>query len=164
MPSLERFISAQDQPNGGFESALAELRRGSKQGHWIWYVFPQLAGLGASAASQAFAINGAGEAEEYLEHPVLSSRLHAVTTVVGERLKAGRPLAALMGSPLDARKLVSSLTLFGAVSKHLYARYHKPAHGELAAAAAEVLALAAARGYPPCSYTLEALGVKREGS
>ncbi len=69
---LDRFLSAQD---GIYEPALAEIRRGAKRSHWMWFIFPQIAGLGSSAMSQRYAINSLDEARAYLDHPVLGRRL-----------------------------------------------------------------------------------------
>jgi uncharacterized protein (DUF1810 family) len=159
VPRLERFKEAQDRPDSGFESALAEIQVDCKQGHWIWYVFPQLSGLGASGLSQWYGINDLAEAAEYLHDPVLCSRLLMITTAVAERVKSkGVSLQTLMGSPLDARKLVSSLTLFGSVAKKLHASEALEEHDSLARIAEEVLAVAASEGYPPCQYTHARLG------
>jgi uncharacterized protein (DUF1810 family) len=155
--SLERFKHAQDDAYSGFESALAELQNGRKQGHWIWYVFPQLSGLGASSLSRSYGIGGVSEAMDYLRDPVLCSRLLTITTVVAGRLGAGVSLEALMASSIDALKLVSSLTLFGDAARRLYAAEGNEAHASLARVAAEVLALAASGGYPACRYTLARL-------
>ena len=67
--TLHRFKAAQNSPHAGFQAALEEIRSGAKTGHWIWYVFPQLAGLGTSALSQTFAIEGREEAREFLRDP-----------------------------------------------------------------------------------------------
>ena len=160
MLRLERFKEAQG--DSSFESALAEMRIGCKQGHWIWYVFPQLSGLGASALSQRYGINDLAEAAEYLRDPVLCSRLLMIATTVAERVKRGKgvSLQRLMGSPIDVRKLVSSLTLFGNVAKKLHASEGLEAHESLARVAAEVLAVASSEGYPPCQYTLARLGLR----
>lgn len=162
MSRLQRFTSAQDARHAGFDEALAEIRAGAKTGHWIWYVFPQIAGLGMSGASQAYAIADEAEAIEYLQHPLLRSRLLEITTAVAERLRTGRPasLSALMGSEIDARKVVSSLTLFGHAAKTLYARARLDAYAAVAAVADEVLEAAAAQGHPPCRYTLRRLGAE----
>ncbi len=114
MAELERFVEAQNA-DAAFESALAEIRAGRKTSHWIWFVFPQLAGLGTSPTSRFYALDGRGEAERYLRHPVLGPRLLAITTAVVEHLRAGRHLEALMGSRIDAAKTVSSMTLFAEV-------------------------------------------------
>lgn len=151
---LERFKEAQNRPGSGFDSALSELQAGGKQGHWIWYVFPQLAGLGGSSASQFYAIRGLAEAEEYLRDPVLRSRLLAVTAAVEEHLSKGAALETLMGSSTDALKLVSSLTLFGHAARLLHAADGLADYGTLARVAADVLNAAERQGFGPCRYTL----------
>jgi uncharacterized protein (DUF1810 family) len=160
MPGLERFKKAQDLPYSGFAAALGEIQSGRKRGHWIWYVFPQLSGLGASTASQAYGISDVAEAVEYLHDPVLGSRLLTMTTAVAERAKGGHgvSLEMLMGSSIDVRKLVSSLTLFGNVARQLYATEGLGALESMARTAEEVLDLAASEGYPRCSYTIARLG------
>src|ERR1700730_18359340 len=157
LPRLERFRKAQDSADAGFESALAELRSGRKRGHWIWYIFPQLDGLGTSSFARTYGIDGVAEATAYLQDPVLGSRLFAVTSTVAERARDGVSLKVLMASPIDVLKLVSSLTLFGAVARQLHAAEANDAHASLARAAEEVLAFAASEGYPPCAYTLARL-------
>ena len=109
MTSLERFVEAQE---GVFDGALAELRRGRKTGHWIWYVFPQIAGLGMSDMSRHYAIRDLDEARTYLAHPVLGARLiEAADVVLGW---AGERSAEAMLGGIDAVKLRSSATLFEA--------------------------------------------------
>jgi uncharacterized protein (DUF1810 family) len=156
--NLERFRQAQGETGSGFETALAEIRSGRKRSHWIWYIFPQVAGLGSSALSEMYAIDGPEEAAEYLKDPALSQRLLSITIAVAERLNNGVPLATLMGSRIDATKLMSSLTLFG----HVAAALHKSQPGEtyraLAAAADAVLKAGASEGYQRCRFTLERLG------
>src|SRR5262245_10139509 len=121
LSSLERFKEAQDQHVTGFDSALSEIRAGGKRSHWIWYVFPQLAGLGRSALSQKYGLDGIAEAEDYLRDPVLRSRLLAIATAVREKLgQRGSTLERLMGSTIDVAKLVSSMTLFRAVAERLH--------------------------------------------
>lgn len=111
---LERFVRAQA---GVHERAVAELRTGRKYGHWMWFVFPQLSGLGSSATARRYAISGAYEARAYLAHPVLGPRLREASDaalsagVEDPRLDAHR----LMGTP-DDLKLRSSATLFAAVA------------------------------------------------
>ena len=103
---LERFVAAQD---GVFDGALAELRAGRKTGHWIWFVFPQVAGLGRSEMSRIYAIGSLAEARAYLAHPVLGPRLReSVAAVLATR---GRSADQMLGS-IDAVKLRSSMTLF----------------------------------------------------
>jgi uncharacterized protein (DUF1810 family) len=156
MPNLERFTAAQDQPGSGFAAALAEIRAGSKRGHWVWYVFPQLSGLGSSAMSQAYAIRDRAEAVEYLQDPTLRSRLLLITSAIADALTAASPpsLVVLMGSAIDARKLVSSLTLFHEVARTLAAAPGGDKYIGFVATAAAVLSAAAAQGYPPCAHTL----------
>lgn len=103
---LERFVAAQDTV---IDQALGELQAGRKRGHWMWFVFPQLRGLGGSPTARRFAIVSLSEAEAYLAHPVLAPRLRACTEAV---LASPAPsLAALFGSP-DDLKFRSSMTLF----------------------------------------------------
>ena len=106
---LDRFVAAQADSHAG---ALAELRRGRKQGHWMWWVFPQLAGLGRSGTAQRYGIADADEARAYLAHPLLGPRLIEAAAAV-----AGAPgTAASIVGPVDALKLRSSMTLFAAVA------------------------------------------------
>ncbi|MCA5922125.1 DUF1810 domain-containing protein [Curtobacterium oceanosedimentum] len=107
---LERFVRAQD---GVHEVALDELRRGRKTSHWMWFVFPQLAGLGRSATAERYGISGADEARAYLAHPVLGTRLRTAAEVVAAA--PGRSADAVLGGT-DAVKLRSSATLFAAVA------------------------------------------------
>ena len=107
---LERFVRAQDA-GGTYAQALAELRAGRKSSHWMWFVFPQIAGLGRSATAQAYAIADLAEARAYLAHPVLGPRLRECTALVaGHR---DRTAAQIFGG-VDAMKLRSSMTLFAA--------------------------------------------------
>lgn len=103
---LDRFLEAQD---GVHTQALNELRAGHKVGHWMWFVFPQLAGLGSSPTSQRYAIGSLGEARAYLDHPVLGSRLVDCARAVLSH--PDRTAREIMGSPDDA-KLRSSMTIF----------------------------------------------------
>ncbi|OPY96152.1 calpastatin [Bradyrhizobium sacchari] len=107
---LERFVQAQ---NPVFRDVEGELARGRKQSHWMWFVFPQVAGLGFSAMSQRYAIGSRAEAVAYLAHPVLGPRLIACTRLV--LAVEGRTINAILGAP-DDTKFRSSMTLFGAVS------------------------------------------------
>ncbi|HEX4256836.1 MAG TPA: DUF1810 domain-containing protein [Streptosporangiaceae bacterium] len=110
--NLERFVAAQDSGGTGgsvYQDALDELRRGRKTSHWMWFVFPQVAGLGQSPASRRYAISGLAEARAYLGHPVLGPRLAAAAQVLTER--PGGDAAEIFGG-LDAQKLRSSMTLF----------------------------------------------------
>jgi uncharacterized protein (DUF1810 family) len=106
---LERFVSAQDA-GGTYDAALAELRAGRKRGHWMWFVFPQMAGLGRSPTAQRYAISSLAEARAYLAHPVLGPRL----IECAEALTAAHSLISaeqILGG-IDAIKLRSSMTLF----------------------------------------------------
>ncbi|HEX4288814.1 MAG TPA: DUF1810 family protein [Trebonia sp.] len=107
---LERFVAAQDR-GGTYERAVAELRAGAKVSHWMWFVFPQVAGLGMSTMAREFAISSVAEARAYLAHPVLGPRLRECARVVAET--EGRPAERIFG-PVDAMKLRSSMTLFEA--------------------------------------------------
>jgi uncharacterized protein (DUF1810 family) len=115
-PDLSRFLSAQDSGSPTiFERALAELKAGRKRSHWIWFVLPQLQGLGRSAMAQRYGIHGLAEAQVYLEEPLLRQRLEEVISVIGEQLQLpGQSLEHLTGSGLDAAKTISCLTLFEA--------------------------------------------------
>jgi uncharacterized protein (DUF1810 family) len=103
---LERFVTAQA---GTYDVALAELRAGRKRSHWMWFVFPQLAGLGRSATAAHFAIRDLAEARAYLAHPVLGARLRECAQALVS-LPDRDPEAVLGG--IDALKLRSSMTLF----------------------------------------------------
>ena len=103
---LQRFVDAQRDT---YDQALAELRAGQKRTHWMWFVFPQIAGLGRSGMAQRFAISGADEARAYLAHPVLGPRLVECSRALTD-LDVDDPVQ-VMGS-IDAQKLRSSMTLF----------------------------------------------------
>jgi uncharacterized protein (DUF1810 family) len=109
---LQRFVAAQDA-GGTYERALAELRAGRKTSHWMWFVFPQLAGLGRSEMSRRYAIVSASEAREYLDHAVLGPRLVACAEAM-LRHEDGSAEEILGG--IDAVKLRSSMTLFAAAA------------------------------------------------
>ena len=111
MAELDRFVTAQD---GVFDRALAELRAGAKQSHWMWFVFPQIAGLGRSAMARAYAIRDLAEARDYLAHALLGPRLVAASeAMLGW---AGRRSADAILGHIDAIKFRSSMTLFEAVA------------------------------------------------
>jgi uncharacterized protein (DUF1810 family) len=105
---LERFVVEQND-RGTYDQALAELRRGTKSGHWMWYVFPQIAGLGFSAMSQRYAIGSIDEARAYLRHEVLGPRLRECAAALAAT--RGRTAEQVLG-PIDAVKLRSCMTLF----------------------------------------------------
>ena len=110
---FEHFLIAQD---GIYPQALAELRAGEKASHWMWFIFPQLAGLGHSATARRFALQSLGEARDYFDHPILGERLRQCTRAV---LSDGtRPSAFdIFGSP-DDLKFHSSMTLFSRAAPH----------------------------------------------
>ncbi|GLY95079.1 DUF1810 domain-containing protein [Actinoplanes sp. NBRC 103695] len=109
---LDRFVRAQENT---FDRALAELRAGRKRSHWMWYVFPQLGGLGSSSTARAYAISGLAEASAYLAHPILGPRLALAASAL---LSAPPGLGAsdILGFP-DDLKLRSSMTLFAAAAE-----------------------------------------------
>ncbi len=121
---LDRFVSAQE---GDYARALAEVRAGRKRSHWMWYVFPQLDGLGSSDMARHYAIKSTAEAEAYLAHPVLGPRL--VEIAEAALAVEGRSAADIFGSP-DDMKLRSCATLFarvsppGSVFDQLLAKYY----------------------------------------
>ena len=157
---LERFHMAQADAANGYAAALAELRTTGKRAHWIWYVFPQLVGLGRSRESRRYGISGRAQAKAYLEDSVLRSRLLEISSAVAERLRQGWPLVRIMGSSIDALKLVSSLSLFEPVSRELQAAASAPPYAEYAAlgqVAERILDAAAEQGYPRCAFTARAL-------
>ena len=108
MSDLERFVTAQDS-RGTYASAVDELRTGRKTSHWMWFVFPQIAGLGVSETSRRYAISSLEEARAYLAHPILGTRLQECVRVLNEL--SGSTAEEILG-PVDAMKLRSSMTLF----------------------------------------------------
>lgn len=114
MNTLQRFHDAQGEgPDAVIMQAVSELRTGRKQSHWIWFVLPQLRGLGQSAMSKRYGIHDLAEAQAYLADPLLRERLETVIEVISDQLqKPDQSLSILMGSELDAAKTISSLTLF----------------------------------------------------
>jgi uncharacterized protein (DUF1810 family) len=107
---LARFLAAQDPI---YPRVLAELRAGEKRTHWMWFIFPQLAGLGTSAMARRYAIAGLAEAAAYWAHPLLGARLRECTSLVSA--VPGKPIAAILPPP-DEVKFRSSMTLFSAVA------------------------------------------------
>jgi uncharacterized protein (DUF1810 family) len=103
---LQRFVDAQDRV---YDDVRAELRSGHKQTHWMWFIFPQIAGLGHSAMARRYAISSLNEAKAYLDHAILGSRLRECTRLV--TLVEGRSAREILGQP-DDMKFHSCLTLF----------------------------------------------------
>ena len=109
--SLERFVKAQERM---YQVALKEIREGKKRSHWMWYIFPQLRGLGTSSMAHTYGISGLDEAKAYLEHPWLSGRLYELcVALLHHRDKSAYEI---FGS-IDAIKLKSSMTLFALASE-----------------------------------------------
>lgn len=109
--ALSRFVQAQAE---NYEEALAELRAGRKRTHWSWYVLPQIQGLGLSAMSVRYAISGLAEAQEYLAHPVLGSRLRECIAAMNAH--SDRSASAILGE-IDAHKFHSCITLFARIAE-----------------------------------------------
>jgi uncharacterized protein (DUF1810 family) len=145
---LDRFLHAQES-GGTYVHAMEELRAGAKRSHWIWFVFPQLAGLGSSPMAEMYGLQGVEEAVAYLKQPVLRERLLSAMNAVRASFDFAQdkqvPLRQLMGSQIDALKLVSSMTLFREIGDE-----------EIAAGAEEILRRAAGEGFEPCAFTLRA--------
>ena len=109
--SLDRFLEAQDRM---YQIALSEIKKGSKRSHWMWFIFPQLRGLGISDMAYTYGINGIEETKAYLAHPVLSSRLIEITEAL--LTHKGKDIYDIMGD-IDDMKLKSSMTLFALISE-----------------------------------------------
>ncbi|MXO66962.1 DUF1810 domain-containing protein [Altericroceibacterium endophyticum] len=111
--TLNRFVEAQNQ-DFTYQRALSELTKGRKQSHWMWFIFPQIAGLGRSQMAQHYAIQNLAEAERYLSHPILGPRLRECTAAILSW--AGRKTAVDILGHTDAMKLHSCMTLFHEVN------------------------------------------------
>ena len=111
MNSLQRFLDAQKNQ---YYIALREMREGSKRSHWIWFIFPQIQGLGQSPESKRYGISDLDEAKAYLSHPVLGARLREITAEVLKHTDSS--IRTIMGGGIDVKKFKSSMTLFDAVS------------------------------------------------
>ena len=150
--SLERFHKAQASPLAGYDTALAEIRAGGKRSHWIWYIFPQIEGLGLSSTARDYAMRDLGEACAYLRDPILRARYEEIVDAVSQQLGRGIRVEHLMASRTDALKLVSSLTLFRAAAEQL-ARAD-PDYASLAEHLAALLGQTSEQGYSACDFTL----------
>jgi uncharacterized protein (DUF1810 family) len=150
--SLARFHKAQADPFAGYDRALAEMQHGRKTRHWIWYIFPQLAGLGRSSAARAYALKDLAEACAYLRDPLLRARYYEIAGAVSDQLSRGSSLEELMGSATDALKFVSSITLFRAAAQCLATE--DPRFNSFAQCCDFILQQTAAQGYAPCVRTL----------
>jgi uncharacterized protein (DUF1810 family) len=118
---LDRFVTAQDAV-GTYQQAVEELRRGRKTSHWMWFVFPQIAGLGQSPTSKVYAISSLAEARAYLDHPVLGPRIRECAEILIAH--GGRTAEQIFGG-IDAMKLRSSMTLF------MHAAPEEPVFGQV---------------------------------
>ena len=154
--SLERLHEAQASGWVGYDTAVAEIRAGGKRCHWIWYIFPQIEGLGRSSTAQAYALRDLGKACAYLRDPMLRARYEEIVAAVSEQLKRGIRMEDVMGSQTDSLKLVSSLTLFHGATEQL-AR-EDPVYASLAQRLAALLEQTAEQGYPACDFTLARIG------
>ena len=150
--SLERFHEAQAGRGTGYDTALAEIRAGGKRSHWIWYIFPQIEGLGRSSMARDYAIRDLGEACAYLRDPILRARYEEIVAAASEQLIRGIRVEHLMGGRTDALKLVSSLTLFRAAAEQL-AR-EDSTFTSLAERLAALLGQTARQDYLPCDFTI----------
>ena len=157
--SLERFHEAQAGRGAGYDTALAEIRAGGKRSHWIWYIFPQIEGLGRSSTARAYAMRDLDEACAYLRDPILRARYEEIVAAVSEQLNRGVRMEDLMGSQTDSLKLVSSLTLFHAAAEQL-AR-EDPVYALPAERLAGLLEQTAEQGYPACDFTLARIDTVR---
>jgi uncharacterized protein (DUF1810 family) len=153
MFDLDRFKQAQDR--GGYQLALGEMHAGHKRSHWIWYVFPQLSGLGSSPPAIQFGLDGVAEATAFLQDPVLRGRFLAITEAAAAHLAGPSPisLVVLMGSGIDVLKLVSSMMLFAEVARRCHAIEPLAAYERIAAGAEVILAAGRAQGYAACAVT-----------
>jgi uncharacterized protein (DUF1810 family) len=153
--SFERFHQAQASRWAGYATALAEMRAGRKSSHWIWYIFPQIDGLGRSSTAREYALRDLNEACDYLRDPLLRSHYEEITYAVAEHIARGAPLEHLMGSSTDAYKLASSLTLFRAAATRLAKGEGDTELQRLGRTCDDILQRTATQGYPPCTFTLK---------
>jgi uncharacterized protein (DUF1810 family) len=153
--SLARFHQAQVSDYAGYANALAEIRTGGKRSHWIWYIFPQLDGLGSSSAARTYALRDLDEAVAYLQDPVLRVRYAEICGAVEDQLSGGIPVEELMNGPTDARKLISSVTLFRIAATRLAERSPDSEFVKVAQRCGAILEHSTAQGYGPCRFTLE---------
>jgi uncharacterized protein (DUF1810 family) len=154
--TLQRFIDAQEG-DGTYDIALAEIRAGRKQSHWIWYILPNLRGLGYSETARFYAIDGQAEAFAYYLHPLLGARLTEVAEAIVTVLSAGQTLEGVFGH-IDVKKTISCMTLFDAIGTDTAVQ--DCAHRQRFQAAAQtILAAGESQGLPRCVTTLTVLGM-----
>ena len=161
---LDRFRRAQSSEAAGVGTALDELFQGRKLTHWIWYIFPQLEGLGSSTMSRRYGLQGIAEARAFFGDPGLRANLFAAT----EALEGGvdtspRRLLDTLGAAIDLQKVVSSLTLFRGIAIEESSTAVDAATAEFVARAERLLDAAALEGFPRCPFTLRALAHTTSG-
>ena len=127
--NLERFVQAQTT---SYATALSEMKSGAKRSHWIWYIFPQVKGLGRSYNSEFYGLDGVEEAKAYLAHPVLGNRLREITNLVLSHY-GKYTIRQIMGSGIDAKKFKSSMKIFDEASpndifKEALVKFYPPKH------------------------------------
>jgi uncharacterized protein (DUF1810 family) len=152
--SLSRFYAAQRDPHSGYSRALRELQSGQKTSHWIWYIFPQIRGLGSSAMAKKYALADRKEAVSYVLDDYLRGNYLAALCAVRHHLKRGIRLERLLGSELDAQKFVSSITLFSEATEIASAHHPELVPG-LRQALVETRILLRSQGYEECQRTLQ---------
>ena len=154
--SLTRFHEAQASQWAKLRGRqLAEMRAGRKSSHWIWYIFPQIDGLGRSSTAREYAIRDLDEACAYLRDPLLRAHYEEIAGAVAEHLLRGAPIEDLMGGDTDAFKLVSSLTLFRLAASRLTEGDGGTDCAQLTKLCETILERTTVQGYPPCAFTLE---------
>ncbi|KTD40420.1 DUF1810 family protein [Legionella parisiensis] len=158
MNTVQRFIKAQQGEDAyiSFQQAYGELKAGSKQSHWIWYIFPQLKQLGFSSIAQHFGIVDFKEAYGYLQNKELFQNYDTITQLVEQQLKRNIPALMLMSGDTDTKKLVSSLTLFREAA--LFLERQGDTSQDFAALAQRcdrILKETSKQGYYPCNRTLD---------
>ncbi|MEI9895193.1 MAG: DUF1810 family protein [Chthoniobacter sp.] len=159
--SLQRFHHAQSSPWAGYATALDEVRAGRKSSHWIWYIFPQIDGLGRSSTAREYALRDLDEACAYLRDPLLRAHYEEIAGAVAEHLSRGAPVEDLMGGSTDAHKLVSSLTLFRAATARLASEEGGADFTRLSELCDSLLQRIDTQGYPACGFTLERCACSR---
>ncbi|QLZ69866.1 hypothetical protein FOLKNPGA_02666 [Legionella sp. PC1000] len=158
MNTIQRFIKAQQGQDAyiSFQQAYDELKAGSKQSHWIWYVFPQLKQLGFSSIAQHFGIVDFKETCAYLQNEELFQNYDAISQLVEQQLKRKIPALILMNGDTDTKKLVSSLTLFREAASFLERQGDTSQDfAALAHCCDRILNETAKQGYFPCELTLD---------
>jgi uncharacterized protein (DUF1810 family) len=151
--NLQRFVQAQKKD---YQLAKQELENGRKQSHWIWYIFPQLKGLGRSRMSQKYDIENGDEACAYLDDPILFERLHELLSIVKQQLEKGVSLVTLFNGKTDAYKFTSSITLFNLAAKQLSDSSVKPQKFKLFLQQSnEVLDIIQKQNFNRCQYTID---------